>query len=80
MRYNALKTFSSVYSIGHQTAVQLWNAGCRTLEDVRSHYEYIPPEGRKEERRARKRRMEGTMTKAEVVHAWLEVRQELDEP
>lgn len=59
--------------------MQLWNAGCRSLEDVRAYYEFVPPEGRREERKARKRRMEGTMTRAEVVHAWLELKKELDE-
>lgn len=68
-----------MFTIGSQTAVQLWNAGCRTLDDVLVHYDWVPPATPREERKARKRRMEGTMGRAEVVHAWVKLRGELDE-
>lgn len=69
-----------MFTIGAQTAVQLWDAGCRTLADVLAHYEWSPPATPRDERKARKRRMEGTMTRPEIVHAWVRLRDELDEP
>lgn len=60
--------------------MQLWDAGCRTLDDVLQHYDWTPPSTPKEERKARKRRMEGTMTKPEIVHAWVKLRDQLDQP
>ncbi|BEJ16312.1 hypothetical protein CspHIS471_0509170 [Cutaneotrichosporon sp. HIS471] len=93
-RFQALRLFSSVWSVGHSTAAELWRAGCRDLEDVRLYFsrtdapplledgdgwEYDRATAR-EERARRRRREEGTMTREEVVSAWLNLKEELDTP
>lgn len=77
-RYKALEEFASVYSIGHSTAAQLWHDGCRNLEDVKRYFQREEPEGKREERKARQRQMGGGMERAEIVDAWLKLREELD--
>lgn len=84
-RYQALKEFASVYSIGQATAAELWDRrGCRTLRDLRVFYCGLEEEDELEEgregRQRRKRRLEGNMTRAETVAAWLDRKAELDEP
>ncbi|BEJ01068.1 hypothetical protein CcaverHIS631_0509250 [Cutaneotrichosporon cavernicola] len=94
-RFQALRLFSSVWSVGHSTAAELWRAGCRNLEDVRLYFsrtdappiledggdgwEYDRATAR-EERARRQRREEGAMTREEVVSAWLNLKDELDTP
>lgn len=91
-RFHALRLFSSVWSIGHSTAAELYRAGCRDLEDVRAYFcrtdpePPIPPDedGIRDRsavraERAKKRRRElGMMTREEVVGTWLELKDELD--
>lgn len=92
-RFKALRLFSSVWSVGHSTAAELYRAGCRDLEDVRLFFIRTDPppplldeDGVRDRaavkaERARKRRQnEGTMTREEVVGAWLELIDELTNP
>jgi DNA polymerase mu len=84
-RFRALREFATIYSIGTATAAELWSKGCRTLDDVRAHYcgdaggEGEKPAERRAERKAAQRRLDGTMTRAEVVSAWLNLKPELDQ-
>lgn len=69
--------------MGTSTAVELWNAGCRSLADVRAHYcrgheDLLTAHDRRAERKAAQRRAEGRMTRAEVVSAWLDLKDDLD--
>lgn len=79
-RFIALQSFSSVYSIGHATASQLWHDGCRNLEDVKRYFSKEEPESRREERKAEKRKFGGGMNRAEIVDAWIKLKDELDKP
>ncbi|GMK55276.1 hypothetical protein CspeluHIS016_0203320 [Cutaneotrichosporon spelunceum] len=94
-RFQALRLFSSVWSVGHSTAAELWRAGCRDLEDVRLYFsrtDAAPPleddgdgwgydrSAAREERARSRRRKEGKMTREEVVAAWLDLKDELDTP
>lgn len=79
-RYQALRSFAEIYTVGTSTAAQLWKAGCRTLEDVRSHLgaDALPPPPESQEARARaKRRLEGNMTRSEIVSDWLDILDDL---
>jgi hypothetical protein len=87
-----LQSFASIYSIGTSTAVELWNAGCRSLTDVRAYYcrseekekeqllepTLTPRDARREERKAAKRRAGGNMSRSEVVGTWLDLKADLD--
>ncbi|RXK37721.1 hypothetical protein M231_04970 [Tremella mesenterica] len=81
-RYQALNEFASVYTIGKVTAKELydkWN--CRTLEDVRKHYEFLAgeaPEVREKEK-IRRRKL-GGMLHVDIVEAWMGLKSELDTP
>ncbi|WOO81108.1 DNA-directed DNA/RNA polymerase mu [Vanrija pseudolonga] len=82
-RFKALRTFSTIYTIGRPTAADLYDKkGCRTLADVQAHYCHDTPaddELSAKELRARDlRRISGTMTRGEVVMDWLGLRDELD--
>lgn len=79
-RYNTLRLFASIYSIGHHTAKDLYDRHhCRSLEDVRQHYIAVAEESEavrlKEKNR---RRREGGMTNADIVEEWMVLREELD--
>lgn len=91
-RYIALEEFSSIYSIGKATAVELWNRGCRTVHDIQKLYcgedeseedehEMSYDEERRERRQKRKikeRKRAGNMKRSEIVCAWLDIKDELD--
>jgi DNA polymerase mu len=94
-RFRALRLFSSVWSVGHSTAAELWREGCRDLEDVRLYFSRTDPAPQleddghgyefdraavREERAKTRRREEGKMSREEVVSAWLGLRDELDTP
>jgi DNA polymerase mu len=54
---------------------------CRTLEDVREHYEAVAdesPEVREKEKV--RRRLNGGMKQVEIVEAWMVLKEELDQP
>ena len=77
-----MKEFASVYTVGSVTAKELydkWN--CRTLEDVRKHYEYIAeesPEVRLKEKV--RRRKQGGMLHVDIVEEWMRLKEDLDTP
>ncbi|KLT45462.1 Nucleotidyltransferase [Cutaneotrichosporon oleaginosum] len=48
-RFQALRLFSSVWSVGHSTAAALWREGCRDLEDVRLYFLRTDPAPQLEE-------------------------------
>jgi len=81
-RFQALRLFSSIFTIGHTTAKTLYDQyQCRTLEDLRQHYEGIAdesPEVREKDRM--RRRMNGGMKQVEIVDAWIGLKEELDTP
>ncbi|OCF32950.1 DNA polymerase mu subunit [Kwoniella heveanensis BCC8398] len=80
-RYQALKLFASVYTIGHHKSKELYDRHhCRTLEDVRMHFEAIEeesPEARLKDKLRRRRR--GGMKQVEIVEEWIRLKNELDE-
>nr|XP_018262951.1 DNA polymerase mu subunit [Kwoniella dejecticola CBS 10117]OBR85109.1 DNA polymerase mu subunit [Kwoniella dejecticola CBS 10117] len=80
-RYQALKLFATVYSIGHHTSKELYDKyHCRTLEDVRMHFEAIEeesPEARMKDKIRRRRR--GGMKQVEIVEEWIRLKDELDQ-
>ncbi|WVQ99513.1 hypothetical protein IAU59_006649 [Kwoniella sp. CBS 9459] len=80
-RYQALKLFASVYTIGHHKSKELYDRHhCRTLEDVRMHFEAIEeesPEARLKDKLRRRRR--GGMKQVEIVEEWIRLKNELDQ-
>ncbi|WVF71352.1 hypothetical protein IAT40_006156 [Kwoniella sp. CBS 6097] len=80
-RYQALKLFASVYTIGHHKSKELYDRHyCRTLEDVRMHFEAIEeesPEARLKDKLRRRRR--GGMKQVEIVEEWIRLKDELDQ-
>nr|XP_019011154.1 DNA polymerase mu subunit [Kwoniella pini CBS 10737]OCF49935.1 DNA polymerase mu subunit [Kwoniella pini CBS 10737] len=80
-RYQSLKLFATVYSIGHHTSKELYDRHhCRTLEDVRMHFEAIEeesPEARLKDKLRRRRR--GGMKQVEIVEEWIKLKDELDQ-
>lgn len=81
-RYQAMKLFSSIFTIGHSTAKVLYDQyACRTLEDVRTHYEAIADESpAAREKDVMRRRLGGGMKQVEIVEAWMGLKEELDQP
>jgi len=79
-RYQALRTFSSVYTIGHSTAKDLYDRHhCRTLEDVRQHYQNISDESEEVRMKVReRRRREGGMLHVDIVEDWIKIKDDLD--
>ena len=80
-RYQALRTFSSVYTIGHSTAKDLYDRHhCRTLEDVRQHYQNISDESEEVRLKVKdRRRREGGMLHVDIVEEWIKIKSDLDE-
>ncbi|WVQ81739.1 hypothetical protein IAT38_003864 [Cryptococcus sp. DSM 104549] len=80
-RFLALRTFASVYTIGHHRAKELYDRHhCRTLEDVRLHFEAMEEDGAEvRERDKVRRRMRGKMKGVEIVEEWMRLKSELDE-
>ncbi|WVW84121.1 hypothetical protein I302_106150 [Kwoniella bestiolae CBS 10118] len=80
-RFQALNLFASVYTIGHHKAKELYDKyNCRTLEDVRNHFEAIEedsPEVRVKDKLRRRRR--GGMKQVEIVEEWMRLKGELDQ-
>jgi DNA polymerase mu len=80
-RFAAMQAFASVFTIGHTTAKTLYDKyNCRTLEDVKIHYEAIAeetPEIREKEKMRRRR--DGGMTHVDIVDVWMGLKEELDE-
>ncbi|WRT66545.1 uncharacterized protein IL334_003504 [Kwoniella shivajii] len=80
-RFQALNLFSSVYTIGHHKAKELYDRHyCRTLEDVRMHFEAVEeesPEVRMKDKLRRRRR--GGMKQVEIVEEWIRLKDELDQ-
>lgn len=76
-----MKLFASIFTIGHTTAKTLYDKfNCRTLEDVREHYEAITDENPEvREKDKVRRRLNGGMKQVEIVEAWMGHREELDE-
>jgi DNA polymerase mu len=79
-RYQALRTFSSVYTIGHHTAKDLYDRHhCRTLEDVRQHYASIAEESEEVRLKVKeRRRKEGGMLHVDIVEEWIKIKDDLD--
>ena len=79
-RYQALQEFASVYTIGHHTSKELYDTHhCRTLGDVRRHYEAIAEESEEVRQKVKeRRRRRGGMTHVDIVEAWMELKPELD--
>ncbi|KAK8864578.1 hypothetical protein IAR55_001828 [Kwoniella newhampshirensis] len=79
-RFQALELFASVYTIGHHKAKDLYDRHyCRTLEDVRLHFEAVEeesPEVRMKDRLRRRKR--GGMKQVEIVEEWIALKDELD--
>nr|XP_031863438.1 uncharacterized protein CI109_001314 [Kwoniella shandongensis]KAA5530510.1 hypothetical protein CI109_001314 [Kwoniella shandongensis] len=79
-RFQALNLFASVYTIGHHKAKELYDRHhCRTLEDVRLHFEAVEeesPEVRMKDRLRRRKR--GGMKQVEIVEEWIALKDELD--
>lgn len=80
-RYQALKTFASVYTIGHHTAKDLYDKHhCRTLEDVRLHYQSIAEESEEVRLKVKERRKkQGGMLHVDIVEEWIKIKADLDE-
>lgn len=76
-----MQLFASIFTIGHTTAKTLYDKyDCRTLEDVREHYEAITEENPEvREKDKMRRRMNGGMKQVEIVEAWIGLKEELDE-
>jgi DNA polymerase mu len=81
-RFQALRLFSSIFTIGHTTAKTLYDQyNCRTLEDVRLHYEMITEESPAvRQKDLMRRRLNGGMKQVEIVDAWIALKEELDTP
>lgn len=79
-RYQALRTFASVYTIGHHTAKDLYDRHhCRTLEDVRQHYANIAEESEEVRLKVKDRRQrEGGMLHVDIVEEWIKIKDDLD--
>lgn len=79
-RYQALRTFSSVYTIGHHTAKDLYDRHhCRTLEDVQQHYASIAEESEEVRLKVKeRRRKEGGMLHVDIVEEWIKIKDDLD--
>jgi hypothetical protein len=79
-RYQALCTFASVYTIGHSTAKVLYDRHhCRTLEDVRQHYQNISDESEEVRLKVReRRRKQGGMLHVDIVEDWIKIKDDLD--
>jgi len=79
-RHKALVDFASVYTIGHHIARDLYDRHhCRTLTDVRMHFQNIADES--EEIRLKeklRRRKQGGMTHVDIVEEWMTVKADLD--
>jgi DNA polymerase mu len=80
-RYQALRTFSSVHTIGYATAKELYDRHhCRTLEDVRLHYANIAEESEEVRLKVKdRRRREGGMLHVDIVEEWIKIKDDLDE-
>ncbi|WWC89146.1 uncharacterized protein L201_004064 [Kwoniella dendrophila CBS 6074] len=80
-RFQSLKLFSSVYTIGNFKAKELYdNHYCRTLADVKNHFEAIEeesPEVRLKDKLRRRRK--GRMKQVEIVEEWIKLKDELDQ-
>lgn len=79
-RYQAFKVFSSVYTIGHHTARELYDKHhCRTLEDVRQHYQNIAEESEEVRLKVKERRKrQGGMLHVDIVEEWIKLKPDLD--
>ena len=79
-RYAALREFASVYTIGKASAKDLYDRHhCRTLEDVRQHYQNISDESEEVRLKVKeRRRREGGMPHVDIVEAWMKLKDELD--
>ena len=79
-RYQTLQSFASIYTIGPHTAKELHDKHhCRTLADVREHYQNIAEESEEVRLKEKeRRRMNGGMSHVDIVEAWMELKEELD--
>ncbi|ORY32892.1 putative beta DNA polymerase [Naematelia encephala] len=79
-RYQTLKLFASVYTVGHHTARELYDTHhCRTLGHVRRYYQGIAEESEEVRLKEKlRRRMKGGMTRIDIVEEWMGLKEELD--
>jgi DNA polymerase mu len=74
-----LVELASVFTIGHHTALELYDThGCRSIRDVVLHYASLE-DGVTDAERARRRR-EGGMSKGDIVSEWVKISDELATP
>ena len=73
-RYQAFKVFSSVYTR------ELYDKHhCRTLEDVRQHYQNIAEESEEVRLKVKERRKrQGGMLHVDIVEEWIKLKPDLD--
>jgi len=79
-RFKALRLFASIYTVGPHTAKELYDKHhCRTLDDVRLHYESMAEvsEPLRPKEKAR-RQKEGGMLQTDIVAEWIKIKDELD--